>query len=350
MALAQEFEPDELQDVKERFFREAETAGRLNHPNIVTIFDAGEEHDLAYIAMEFLKGKDLVPFTKPDNLLPLDRVVSIHARVAEALAYAHRQNVVHRDIKPANVMYELESDTVKVTDFGIARITDSSRTKTGMVLGTPSYMSPEQLSGMKIDGRSDLFSLAVSLFQMASGRLPFVADSMAQLMFKIANEEAPDPRTYNSAIPEALAAVIRRGMSKNIELRYQSGDEMAAELRAVFGERPGVGASATAAPLRPAAPPSAPQATPPAAPRGAPGMDATLVTQPRAPVGDPAMAATMISPAAAPVSAPAAAPREPAPTNQPVAGAPNALAKTDVLPQPPERPTEGGTTHVDFEL
>jgi serine/threonine-protein kinase len=350
MALAQEFEPDELQDVKERFFREAETAGRLNHPNIVTIFDAGEEHDLAYIAMEFLKGKDLVPFTKPDNLLPLDRVVSIHARVAEALAYAHRQNVVHRDIKPANVMYELESDTVKVTDFGIARITDSSRTKTGMVLGTPSYMSPEQLSGMKIDGRSDLFSLAVSLFQMASGRLPFVADSMAQLMFKIANEEAPDPRIYNSAIPEALAAVIRRGMSKNIELRYQSGDEMAAELRAVFGERPGVGASATAAPLRPAAPPSAPQAPPPAAPRGAPGMDATLVTQPRAPAVDPAMAATMISPAAAPVSAPAVAPREPAPTNQPVAEAPNALAQTDVLPQPPERPTEGGTTHVDFEL
>jgi serine/threonine protein kinase len=170
MALAQEFEPDELQDVKDRFFREAETAGRLNHPNIVTIFDAGEEHDLAYIAMEFLKGKDLVPFTKPDNLLPLERVVSIHARVSEALAYAHRLNVVHRDIKPANVMYELESDTVKVTDFGIARITDSSRTKTGMVLGTPSYMSPEQLSGMKIDGRSDLFSLAVSLFQMSCGR------------------------------------------------------------------------------------------------------------------------------------------------------------------------------------
>ena len=138
MALSQEFEADELAEVKERFFREAETAGRLNHPNIVTIYDAGEEHDLAYIAMEFLKGKDLVPYTKPGNLLPLDQVFAIVARVADALGYAHEQNVVHRDIKPANIMYEPETDSVKVTDFGIARITDSSKTKTGMVLGTPS--------------------------------------------------------------------------------------------------------------------------------------------------------------------------------------------------------------------
>jgi predicted Ser/Thr protein kinase len=144
MALSQEFSGDELVDARERFFREAETAGRLQHQNIVTIFDAGEEHDLAYIAMEFLKGKDLLDFCKDGNLLPVPKVLSIVARVAEALAYAHRQNVVHRDIKPANIMYELDSDTVKVTDFGIARITDSSKTKTGLVLGTPSFMSPEQ--------------------------------------------------------------------------------------------------------------------------------------------------------------------------------------------------------------
>ena len=143
MALSQEFEADELVEVKERFFREAETAGRLAHPNIVTMYDAGEEHDLAYIAMEFLKGGDLAPYTKPDNLLPLPVVLSIVARVAEALGYAHQNNVVHRDVKPANVMYDAASDTVKVADFGIARITDSSKTKTGMVLGTPSYMSPE---------------------------------------------------------------------------------------------------------------------------------------------------------------------------------------------------------------
>jgi CHASE2 domain-containing sensor protein len=184
MALSQEFEADELVEVKERFFREAETAGRLNHANIVTMFDAGEEHDLAYIAMEFLKGKDLVSYSKPGNLLPLPLVMSIAARVADALSYAHENNVVHRDIKPANIMYEPESDQVKVTDFGIARITDSSKTKTGMVLGTPSFMSPEQLAGKKIDGRSDLFSLGVMLYQMSCGKLPFEGDSMAQLMFK----------------------------------------------------------------------------------------------------------------------------------------------------------------------
>ena len=231
MALSQEFEEDEIADVKERFFREAETAGRLNHQNIVTMYDAGEEHDLAYIAMEFLKGKDLVPHTKPDHLLPLPQVVSIIARVADALAYAHSNNVVHRDIKPANVMYEPESDQVKVTDFGIARITDSSKTKTGMVLGTPSYMSPEQLSGKKIDGRSDLFSLGVTLYQMLCGQLPFVGDSMAQLMFKIANETHPDVRNVNPAVPDALVVVIDRALCKDIEQRYQSGDEMARDLR-----------------------------------------------------------------------------------------------------------------------
>ena len=217
MALAQEFDADELDDVKERFFREAETAGRLNHPNIVTIYDAGEEHDLAYIAMEFLKGRDLVPFTKPGKLLPIEKAVSIVARVADALGYAHRQNVVHRDVKPANVMYEPESDTVKVTDFGIARITDSSKTKTGMVLGTPSYMSPEQLAGKKIDGRSDLFSLAVSLYQLLCGRLPFDGESMAQLMFKIANEPAPDILQFNPRLPPALVAFLDRAMAKEAE-------------------------------------------------------------------------------------------------------------------------------------
>jgi CHASE2 domain-containing sensor protein len=232
MALSQEFEADELQDVKDRFFREAETAGRLNHPHIVTIFDAGEEHDLAYIAMEFLKGKDLTPFIKPDNLLPLPKVMSIIARVAEALSYAHTNNVVHRDIKPANVMYELESDTVKVTDFGIARITDSSKTKTGMVLGTPSYMSPEQLSGKKIEGRSDLFSLGVTLYQLACGYLPFQGDSMAQLMFKIANEAHVDILTRNPNLPPCLVAIINKALGKQPEERYQTGDEMAQAIKA----------------------------------------------------------------------------------------------------------------------
>ena len=236
MALSQEFEADELQDVKDRFFREAETAGRLNHPNIVTIFDAGEEHDLAYIAMEFLKGKDLAPYIKPDNLLPLPKVLSIIARVAEALSYAHTNNVVHRDIKPANIMYDLDSDTVKVTDFGIARITDSSKTKTGMVLGTPSYMSPEQLAGKKIEGRSDLFSLGVTLYQLACGHLPFQGDSMAQLMFKIANEPHADILTFNPTLPQCLVDIVNKSLAKDPEQRYQTGEEMARAIKACASE------------------------------------------------------------------------------------------------------------------
>ena len=242
MALSQEFDGDELVDARERFFREAETAGRLQHQNIVTIFDAGEEHDLAYIAMEFLKGKDLVDFCKDGQLLPAPKVLSIVARVAEALAYAHRQNVVHRDIKPANIMYELASDTVKVTDFGIARITDSSKTKTGMVLGTPSFMSPEQLAGKKVDGRSDLYSLGVMLFQMLAGVLPFRGESMAELMYKIANEEAPDIRAIRRDLPESLADLVAVSLSKRPETRYQNGDQFAADLRAVIvAMSPGVG-------------------------------------------------------------------------------------------------------------
>lgn len=250
MALSQEFEGEELADARERFFREAETAGRLQHQNIVTIFDAGEEHDLAYIAMEFLKGKDLADFCKAGNLLPIPQVLSIVARVAEALAYAHKQNVVHRDIKPANIMYELASDTVKVTDFGIARITDSSKTKTGLVLGTPSFMSPEQIAGKKVDGRSDLYSLGVMLFQMLTGVLPFRGDSMAELMYKIANEEAPDPRIIRKEIPERLAQVVALSLSKRPETRYQDGAEFARDLQACLSES-AVGAAA-AAPARPA--------------------------------------------------------------------------------------------------
>ena len=236
MALSQQFEGDELTDARERFFREAETAGRLQHQNIVTIFDAGEEHDLAYIAMEFLKGKDLADMTRDGHLLPIPKVLSIVASVAEALAYAHKQNVVHRDIKPANIMYDSDSGTVKVTDFGIARITDSSKTKTGLVLGTPSFMSPEQIAGKKVDGRSDLYSLGVMLFQMLTGALPFRGDSMGELMYKIANEDGPDIRTIRPELPVRLADIVALSIGKKPETRYQDGDQFAADLRAFIAE------------------------------------------------------------------------------------------------------------------
>jgi serine/threonine-protein kinase len=161
-------------------------------------------------------------------------VLGIAARVAEALCYAHQQHVVHRDIKPANIMLDLASDTVKVTDFGIARITDSSRTRTGLVLGTPSFMSPEQLAGRKVDGRTDLYSLGVMLFQLLTGVLPFRADSMAALMHKIANDDAPDIRTLRPELPPGLASLVAKSLRKRTEDRYQDGGQFARDLRAVL--------------------------------------------------------------------------------------------------------------------
>ena len=231
LALSAEFEGSELVDVRERFFREAETAGRLQHPNIVTIFDAGEEHDLAFIAMEFLPGRDLMEFAREENLLPVATVLSIGEQVATALDHAHRQQVVHRDIKPANVMYDAATQSVKVTDFGIARITGSSKTRTGMVLGTPSFMSPEQLAGLHVDGRSDLYSLGVMLFQLLTGNLPLKGDSMAALMYQIANQPAPSVRSLRPELPQALADVLDRALAKSPADRYQSGAELAAQLR-----------------------------------------------------------------------------------------------------------------------
>jgi len=231
LALGQEFEGDALIDARARFFREAETAGRLQHPNIVTIFDAGEEHDLAYIAMEFLKGQDLTHACGQDRLLPVPTVLSIAARVADALDYAHAHNVVHRDIKPANIMFDSATDAVKVTDFGIARITDSSKTRTGLVLGTPSFMSPEQLAGKKVDGRSDLYSLGITLFQLLTGSLPLRGASMTELMHKIANVEAPDVRQLRPELPPAVAKVVAMALQKRPEARYQTGRQFAMDLR-----------------------------------------------------------------------------------------------------------------------
>ncbi len=231
LALAQEFEEDELVGVKARFFREAETAGRLNHPNIVTIFDVGDEHDLAYIAMEFLQGTELTRYTKPEHLLPIKTVLTLMAEAADALAYAAEHNVVHRDVKPANMLYDPDTGKIKLTDFGIARITDSSKTKTGTVLGTPSYMSPEQISGKKADGRADLFSLGVMIFQLLTGKLPFSGDSMASLMFAITSSTHVDPKELRKELPSCVSGILDVALSKDVEDRYQNGYELAADLR-----------------------------------------------------------------------------------------------------------------------
>jgi eukaryotic-like serine/threonine-protein kinase len=222
--------PEAAQKLKEKFFREAESAGTLSHPNIVTIYDAGDEQDLAYIAMEFLEGEDMEKYIKPDNLLPIRRVMDYMADIADGLDYAHERGIVHRDIKPANIML-LKSGIVKITDFGIARITASSQTQTGVVKGTPYYMSPEQFSGEKVDGRSDIFSMGTMTFQLLTGKLPFHGDSPPALMHAIMNKPHPDPRKYNPKILKPLVAILNKAMAKDKGKRYQRAGQMSAHLR-----------------------------------------------------------------------------------------------------------------------
>jgi len=228
-----EFDEEEVGEIKERFFREAESAGMLNHPNIVSIYDAGEEHDLAYIAMEFLQGGDLAEFTRKEKLLPMRDVLNIVAQVADALAYAHGKDVVHRDIKPANIMLLKDTGDIKVTDFGIARITSSSKTRTGVILGTPSYMSPEQVSGKRVDGRSDIFSLGVVLFEMLSGQKPFASDDITSLMYQIAREKHPSVREIKPRMPPVLEKIVDKALTKEVDQRYLKAELMAEHLRKV---------------------------------------------------------------------------------------------------------------------
>ena len=229
----EDMEPAERKALRERFFREAESAGRLSHPNIVTIYDAGEDNDVCYIAMELLDGSDLKDRCQKGNLMAVPAALELVTNVASALDYAHQQGIVHRDIKPANIMI-LQDGTVKVTDFGIARITASSKTQTGVVMGTPSYMSPEQLMGKKVDGRSDLFSLTVVLYELLTGQKPFEGDSVATLMYKIANEAPPSPTVYNQDLPPEVVRIIERGLEKDAEKRYQRGNEVVEDLRQVI--------------------------------------------------------------------------------------------------------------------
>lgn len=236
MALGREFHGQALHEARARFFREAEMAGRLQHPDIVRVLDAGEEGGLAYIAMELLSGHDLSRHAQPATLLPADRVVTTLARVADALDFAHRQGVIHRDIKPANIMVDFAHNAVKVTDFGIAHIADATQTRTGLVLGTPSFMSPEQMAGERVDGRSDLYSLGVTLFQLLTGRLPFEGVSMAALVRSIASESPPDLREMRPDLPTSLGEVLALALQKRPETRYASGRDFAADLRAVLRE------------------------------------------------------------------------------------------------------------------
>lgn len=231
IALAVEFSDADLDNARDQFLREAESAGRLNHPCIIGIYDAGEDGHIAYLAMEYFPGQPLSQFAQPGRLLPPQQVIGIIARTAEALHYAHGQRVVHRDIKPANLLYDMTSDTLKITDFGIARLTDSSRTRTGIILGTPSYMSPEQLAGSGVTGQSDLFSLGVTLYHLLVGTPPFRADSISLLMQKIAHQPHPPLTTVRNDLPPAIHAVIDRALAKDPAHRFTDGRAMALALR-----------------------------------------------------------------------------------------------------------------------
>jgi serine/threonine-protein kinase len=230
--IVEEFSEADLADARSRFFREAEMAGRLKHPSIVTVYDAGEDGGIAWIAMEYVQGRMLSEFSVSDRLLPPAQVLEICARIADALDYAHSNDVIHRDIKPANVLFSPETLDTKITDFGIARLTNSSATRSGIVLGTPSFMAPERLEGRNVTGRSDLFALGVTLFQLLAGQLPFRADSMAGLMDKITNSPHPPLKTIRPDLPPCTSAIVDRALQKNPADRFASAGEMARFLRA----------------------------------------------------------------------------------------------------------------------
>jgi HAMP domain-containing protein len=227
-------------DCRARFLREARAAGGLSHPNIVTVHDVGEIDGRPYMAMEFLQGDVLSDVMKPKQPLPLREVVVMGIQLANALDYAHAHRIVHRDIKPGNIVRLQGSDTIKVTDFGIAHMDSASageqRTRVGDVLGTPQYMSPEQTRGDRLDGRSDLFSVGIVLYQMLTGHRPFGGDSLVAVAMRIANEEPPPLEKERPEVPPSLRRVVERCLAKSPERRFQTGRELSEALGRVLAE------------------------------------------------------------------------------------------------------------------
>jgi serine/threonine-protein kinase len=225
-----DFDEDQVEKIKEQFYREAEVVAKLSHPNIVTIYDVGEDLELSYLAMEYLEGESLEKYAERGSLLAIRKCVDVVAQVCDALDYAHSRGIVHRDIKPANIMI-LKNGLVKVTDFGIARATATSKTRTGVIKGTPYYMSPEQISGMKVDGRSDIFSLGVVFYQLLTGELPFGGENLAAIMYQITSVPHDPPTKYNPKIYKAGMAILDRALEKKLEKRYQNAKQMSDHLR-----------------------------------------------------------------------------------------------------------------------
>ena len=228
--LATVLKPDEQERMRERLFREARSAGILSHPGIVTIYDVEQQGDLAYIAMEYVDGPTLDQLLSQPQAMPPDRMFSILAQTAVALDYAHGKGIVHRDVKPANIMIAANG-TAKITDFGIAKITASEQlTMTGSIVGTPHYMSPEQVQGQAVDGRSDQFSLAVIAFEMLTGEKPYTGEHLTTVVYKIVAEEPPSPHRINSSLGSEIESVLKKGLAKKPEGRYGSCTEFTGAL------------------------------------------------------------------------------------------------------------------------
>ncbi|HUJ86887.1 MAG TPA: serine/threonine-protein kinase [Burkholderiales bacterium] len=224
-------ERDGIENYEARFYQEARAAGGLSHPSIVTIYDVGKNGDIAYMAMEFVEGVELRALLSSGRPLPVAQAISIAAQVAEGLAYAHERGIVHRDIKPPNILVT-PGGNVKIADFGIARMRASeSLTQTGMMLGSPKYMSPEHVLGKRADQRGDLFSLGIILYEMLTGTAPFGGESVTALMYQIVNLSPPAPSLRNREVPELLDYVVAKMLAKSLEERYQSAAELASDLR-----------------------------------------------------------------------------------------------------------------------
>jgi len=231
--------PDEQERMRERLFREARSAGILSHPGIVTIYDVEQQGDLAYIAMEYVDGPTLDQVLSQPLALAPERMFSILGQIAVALDYAHGKGIVHRDVKPANIMIAADGAT-KITDFGIAKITASEQfTMTGSIVGTPHYMSPEQVQGQPVDGRSDQFSLAVMAFEMLTGEKPYTGEHLTTVVYKIVAEEPPAPHRINSSLGSGIEAVLRKGLAKKPEARYANCQEFVSSLEAACADNKG---------------------------------------------------------------------------------------------------------------
>jgi serine/threonine-protein kinase len=223
----------ELEEYEARFQQEIKAAGRLNHPNIVTIYDVGKTDQVAYMAMEFLEGQELKDMIASGQLPPADVIVDIISQVADGLSFAHQQDIVHRDVKPSNIMV-MKNSLAKITDFGIARLPNSAvKTMTGLILGSPRYMSPEQVIGKTIDARSDIFSLGVVLYEALTGVAPFDGDNVNAIMYATVNTTPPPPSSHARAVPAMLDLIVAKAMAKLLEDRYQSVRELADDLREV---------------------------------------------------------------------------------------------------------------------